>query len=360
MTQNPDSLALLSTLPAFTPKKLARLLESGESPASLVTQNFPSPHAAWSQLQKNLQTLRATFISRTDNTYPSSRLSVLGLDTPLGLYTRGGLALDKLLAAPTVAIIGTRKTTDYGRRAAFSLAHDLAGGGATIISGMALGIDTAAHEGALEAKGNTLAVLGAGVDVCYPTENQKLFDTLIARGLLISETSLGRAPEAYLFPLRNRIVAALADIVIVIESDIKGGAMITARLAQNFGRPLCAYPGRTDQRTSAGPHRLIQEGAHLITCAQDIWGILRATPTTQTELFSTAPAKKSSKKSTKKIAPTKPPAFLTPLLEGDALTPETLAERAGLPITSLLPSLLEYELLGLLSKNLDGRYEWHG
>lgn len=346
-----------------------RRLSKGESPEELIKDTALSFPTSPSELAASLEKLSARFVGRDDTAFPAVRLGVLGDDTPLGLFLRGSLDLSEALAAPCVALVGTRNATDYGKRTAFALAEELAGRGVTIISGLALGIDTAAHEGALEANGKTLAILGPGVDVVYPSENQKLFDSIVSRGLLISETPPGHAPEPYLFPLRNRIISALADAVVVVESDTHGGAMITAKLARAQGRPLFAVPGRIDQRLSAGPNSLIRTGAGLITCAQDLLEAL-AQKSQQPELFgdaalssttsSKASAHKKSSRAQKATIPANLPAFLRPLVEGDSLTAEALAERAGLPVHTLLPRLLEYELLGSLGKNLDGTYQWRG
>lgn len=188
-------------------------------------------------------------------------------DSPVLLYCRG--ALD-WLTPPAVAIIGARTATDYGKRVAASIAADLAGQGIVIVSGAAYGIDAAAHRGALAAGGGTVAVLGCGIDVVYPRAHADLFRDIAGNGLLLTEYPLGTKPEGYRFPARNRIISGLVKGVVVVEATEKSGSLITARLALDQGREVFAVPGRIDSPKSAGTHRLIQQGAHLVQSVADI------------------------------------------------------------------------------------------
>jgi DNA processing protein len=349
MTSSPTNTlwATLSCVHDLTPKQVSRRLAAGESLEEIARGAHPGLSCA--ELSQKLAALQAHFVGRTDAEFPTQRLADLGENAPLGLYLRGTLGLNEALAAPCVAIVGTRRATDYGKRTSKRLAEELAARGATIISGMALGIDAAAHVGALEASGKTIGILGPGVDAIYPPENRELFERMAHQGLLLSEMPPGRAAEPYLFPLRNRLICGLSHAVVVVESDIKGGAMITAGLALKQGRRLMAVPGRIDQRTSAGPNRLIHDGARAVTCAQDILEALAPTGD-QTEMASFIPAP----------LPANLPAFLQPLLEGEVLSAEELATRTHTPACELLPKLLELELTGRLAKNLDATYEWRG
>ncbi len=183
------------------------------------------------------------------------------------LFVRGELHADDALA---VAIVGSRRATPYGIAAAEQLASELAARGVTIVSGLARGIDTAAHRSALAAGGRTLAVLGCGIDVVYPPENGPLVRAIESQGAILSQFPPGMPALAGHFPARNRTLAGLALGVVVIEAAERSGALITAGFAGDLGRETFAVPGRITSPTSAGTHRLIQDGAKLVTCWQDI------------------------------------------------------------------------------------------
>ena len=183
------------------------------------------------------------------------------------LFVRGALHADDALA---IAIVGSRRPTPYGIAAAERLACDLAARGVTIVSGLARGIDTAAHQSALAAGGRTLAVLGCGVDVVYPPENGRLARAIETQGALLSQFAPGLPALPGHFPARNRTLAGLALGVVVVEAAERSGALITAGFAGDLGRETFAVPGRITSPTSAGTHRLIQDGAKLVTCWQDI------------------------------------------------------------------------------------------
>ncbi len=213
-----------------------------------------------------LDRLGATLLCRDDPAYPPMLRAID--DPPVVLYCRGDLAS---LAATTVAVIGSRAATSYGLRCSRILARKLARDhGITVVSGLAHGIDAAAHLGALEAGGATVGVLGCGIDVVYPRDHGRLYDQVAAAGALISEYPPGARPERFHFPARNRIIAGLCSGVVVVEATLRSGSLITARLALDQGREVFAVPGRIDSSRSAGPHRLLQQGAHLVQSAEDI------------------------------------------------------------------------------------------
>ena len=191
-------------------------------------------------------------------------------DPPHALFIRGTPAEDRF----SVAIVGSRRDTRYGRSQAFSIARDLAAAGVTVVSGLARGIDTAAHEGALAGGGRTVAVLGNGIDRVYPEENTRLAQTIVEHGgAIISEFALGAEPLAHHFPIRNRIISGLSLATIVVEAPEKSGALITANTALEQGRDVFAVPGPIDAPLSRGCNRLIADGAAgLIT---DSWDVLR-------------------------------------------------------------------------------------
>ncbi len=188
-------------------------------------------------------------------------------DPPGVLFVRGALKPDDALA---VGIVGTRHGTQYGLRTAERLAGSLARAGLTIVSGLARGIDAAAHRGALAAGGRTIAVLASGVTNIYPPEHDRLAEEVAAHGALVSEAPPGGEPLAGMFPQRNRLISGLSLGVIVVEAADRSGALITARHAMEQGREVFAVPGNVDSRTSRGCHRLIRDGARLVESADDV------------------------------------------------------------------------------------------
>jgi len=171
--------------------------------------------------------------------------------------------------APYVGVVGTRRASRYGLEVATWMGRDLATAGVVVVSGMAAGIDAAAHRGAL-ATGSTVAVLGSGVDVCYPRSNAVLYAEIAERGSLVSEYPPGTAPAPWRFPARNRIIAGMALGVVIVEARRDGGAMITARLALEYGREVFAVAGPVHASGSEGPHALVRDGARLVTSAKDV------------------------------------------------------------------------------------------
>lgn len=205
------------------------------------------------------------FLTFPDPAYPDV-LRHLSPPPPI-LFVRGDV---DLLHRPMAALVGTRAATSYGRRMAASLAGALAGRGVAIVSGMAAGIDTAAHQGCLSGAGATVGVLGCGLNVVYPRSNRRLFDEVLASGALVSEYPLDTQPEPFRFPARNRIIAGLARAIVVIEAGAKSGALITVQYGLEAGREIFAVPGQADSFKSQGAHWLIKQGAGLATCADDI------------------------------------------------------------------------------------------
>ncbi|HUU29928.1 MAG TPA: DNA-processing protein DprA, partial [archaeon] len=188
-------------------------------------------------------------------------------DPPPLVFVRGRV---EFLNLPCIAIVGTRGPSFYGRERARYLAAGLAGVGFTIISGLARGIDSTAHEAALDAGGATAAVLGSGADIVYPPENAGLAERILERGALISEYLMGTPPEARNFPRRNRLISGLSRGVLVVEADLKSGALITAAYSLEQNREVFAVPGDTNRNLSRGTNRLIQDGAKLVGSLKDI------------------------------------------------------------------------------------------
>lgn len=204
-------------------------------------------------------------LSRCDENYPAALHEIA--DPPQVLYTRGSLVAQDALA---VAIVGTRHATQYGLAQAEHFGNALAQAGITVVSGLARGVDTAAHAGALAAGGRTLAVLAGGLMEITPTENRKLADKVAADGCQISEAPPRRPPTPGSFPQRNRLISGLSLGVLVVEADDRSGALITARHAAEQGRDVFALPGPITSRASRGCHRLIKDGAKLVTKVEDI------------------------------------------------------------------------------------------
>lgn len=203
------------------------------------------------------------FISPDEQGHPYGLRS---LEEAPGLWVLGAIPV-----APSVAVVGTRRCTRYGLRLAEQFGAVISESGWVTISGLARGIDTAAHRGAIDGGGRGVAVLGSGIDVCYPSENEALYKRLVTQGgAVVSEYGPGVPPDRWRFPARNRIIAALADATVVVESAVTGGALITARLAAEIGRPVFAVPGDVDRPFSEGCNRLIRDGANPVLGPSDL------------------------------------------------------------------------------------------
>jgi DNA processing protein len=212
-----------------------------------------------------LQKVGGTILTLKEDAYPRRLRDIY--DPPAVLYVRGELRKEDELA---VSIVGSRKTSPYGRGIAEKVSQELARHGVTIVSGMARGIDSLAHWGAISAGGRTIAVLGCGVDVVYPSENRSLFEKIIDHGAILSEFRMGSVPEAGHFPKRNRIISGLALGVVVVEASAKSGSLLTAGYALEQGREVFAVPGNVGFEGSRGTNRLIKEGAKMVESSDDI------------------------------------------------------------------------------------------
>jgi DNA processing protein len=205
-------------------------------------------------------------VCRDDAEYPKHLREIY--DPPLVLYVKGALTERDGLA---IAVVGSRRTTLYGQDMARKLAFQLARVGVTVVSGLARGIDTSAHNGALQAKGRTVAVIGCGIDIVYPTENKKLADEIVEKGgAVVTEFPFGVQPDRQNFPMRNRIISGWSLGVVVVEANLKSGALITANQAGEQGRQVFAVPGRADSILSKGANKLIKDGAKLTEDVEDI------------------------------------------------------------------------------------------
>jgi DNA processing protein len=279
-----QAFLVLNALPNIGPITLNRLLEElGGDPRAIFTTSprqleavrgvGPAISATISQWEEHFDLTReeermakavTAFITTRDAAYPKLLKEIS--DPPIGLYRKGSYEFTH----PCIAIVGSRRTTLYGQATAKKLGTELARLGFCVVSGLARGIDTAAHEGALSVGGKTAAVLGCGIDIIYPPENLALYRQIEAQGAILSEFPFGRRADRQSFPMRNRVVAGMCEATIVVETDVSGGAMITARFAGEQGRLLFAVPGRIDQNSSAGCHQLIRDGATLLTSVDDV------------------------------------------------------------------------------------------
>jgi DNA processing protein len=276
-------------------------------------------------------------------------------DPPLVLYVRGDISV---LSQHAVAVVGTRRPTAYGSSVAHRLACDLAQRQLVIVSGLARGIDSAAHRGALEAKGKTIAVLGSGLDVIYPRENTRLAEQVAESGALISEFPLGTAPTPENFPIRNRIISGLALGTVIVEAAEYSGSLITARLASEQNREVYAVPGNITSAQSFGPNLLIKQGAKLVDQWLDVIEELPAPirmqllpPTRASEIAAAAPQAASPFE--QGLEPDQKAVFEV-LHADEALFVDSICGSVSLPQPRVLAALLTLEMSGLV-KQLPGK-----
>jgi DNA processing protein len=281
-------------------------------------------------LRERLGAAGVRWVGRSDRFYPSSLAAVF--DPPVGLFVRGERPLD-LLERPAVAIVGARACSSYGAHVARTFGRELATAGLVVVSGMARGVDGEAHRGALEAGGVTVAVLGCGVDRDYPAAHGELARRICREGLVVSEYAPGVEPAPWRFPARNRIVAGLAQVTVVIEAREKSGALITADLALEEGREVFAVPGEITSALSAGANGLLKLGAAVATSAADVLEAFGLTPQEPEPPELTSPAE----------------AVLTRLRDGPQSADE-LVRALSLEAGTAAAALAELELHGLLTE----------
>lgn len=238
--------------------------------AGLLGEKLPASRA-YEQLQR-LDNVGGQAICYDDTQYPQQLKHLV--DPPPVLYVIGD---PTTLSGFSVAIVGSRAATAYGRRIAFSLGRSLSEYKLNVVSGLALGIDTQAHLGAIEGEGSTIAVLGCGIDIVYPRQNRSLYDRIRKCGLIVSEYVIGTKPDGFRFPARNRIIAGLCRGVIVVEAARRSGSLITAQIGLDIGREVFAVPGQIDSFKSEGTHWLLQQGAKLVQNVEDVLDELGAT-----------------------------------------------------------------------------------
>jgi DNA processing protein len=329
----------------------ARRLEAiqGVGPVISATIAGWQEHFDLAREEERMAKATTTFITPRDPGYPPLLKEIH--DPPIGLYRKGIYDFSQ----PCVAIVGSRRTTLYGQGVAKKLGADLGRLGFCIVSGLARGIDTAAHEGALSVGGKTAAVLGCGIDIVYPPENLGLYRQIEQSGAILSEFPFGRRADRQSFPMRNRVVAGMCDAVVVVETDVNGGSMITARFAGEQGRLIFAVPGRIDQNTSAGCHQLIRDGATLFTCVDDILnelnylGGLRPQPIPAKSGTGEAPGVGGLTEVETQV--------LATFAGGAMLSPDAVAAATALPSAEVSSTLMMLELKRRLAKRADGSFE---
>jgi DNA processing protein len=301
----------------------------------------------WSDLQKHIEQAFSWLGSGSDHhlmtwgdpDYPFLLRHIP--DPPLVLYIKG--KRESLSANHALAVVGSRNPTEQGKRHSYHFSQTLAQTGCTVVSGMALGIDACAHAGALSVPiGQTVAVLGTGINVIYPSQHKDLAQAISEKGAIISENPIDSQATKFQFPKRNRIIAGLTQGTLVVEASLRSGSLITARLANEFGREVFAIPSSIHAVQAKGCHALIKKGAKLVESVEDIFGELPPT----TNILTTNNAEKKRE--------TDHP--LLKFLEGDCLFTDELSQASGMALEEIQTQLLQLELTGVVEKEADGRW----
>jgi len=361
---------VLNDLPNIGPITLNRLLaEFGDDPREILAADRrrlefvrgvgPETSAAlinWhthfdlSREEERLTKAEATFITTRDAGYPKLLKEIN--DPPIGLYRKGGYVFDQ----PCIAVVGSRRTTLYGQSVAEKLGADLARLGFCVVSGLARGIDTSAHEGALSVGGTTAAVLGCGIDIVYPPENLGLYRRIAETGAVLSEFPFGRKADRQTFPMCNRVVSGISEGVVVVESDVQGGAMITARFAGEQGRLIFAVPGRIDQSTSFGCHQLIRDGATLLSSVDDILNELSYLDGLRPQAIKTEGESSVLEQLMPQLSNAERK-MAAAFSGGGILGVDAVVAATGLASAEVSAALMGLELKKLVSKRADGTFE---
>lgn len=292
-------------------------------------------------LTERLEEKSVRLLFREDPAYPSMLAAIQ--DPPYLLYYAGKLAC---LEKPMMALVGTRRASSYGCEMASMLATGLAEAGVCVVSGLARGIDAAAHEAAVKVGGRTVGVLGSGINVPYPSENTPLLRQIAGGiGLILSEYPLDAPPRAFHFPHRNRIISGLSMGVVFVEGRIRSGGMHTVHAALSQGREVFAVPGRVGSYGSEGPHAILREGARIVTSAAELLD----------DLGLTQPCPpKTSRKSKVRFTPEQQ--TLINLLHIESATPQELAQKANLKVADVITELGTLEILGAVSRQAGNRF----
>ncbi|MCE5284131.1 MAG: DNA-processing protein DprA [Deltaproteobacteria bacterium] len=334
--------AMLQAVPGIGPKTAANIC------------SFSDWEMAEQEILRTAK-LGASIVTCEDPAYPRNLLNIY--DYPPFLYVKGSLVPDEI----AVALVGSRLASPYGRYVTETLSRALALQGVTVVSGLARGIDAAAHRGALAGKGRTVAVLGCGLDLTYPPENAQLAEAVAAQGALVTEFPLGTPPNAPNFPSRNRIISGISLGVVVVEAGEKSGSLITARIAGEQGRSVFAVPGAIDSAGSRGTHRLIKEGAKLVENVEDIIEEVLPQAGTPVHRDRTLDRPAAEKRPRNESDPPSPiPGLgdrekrLLPLIPTEPVGVDQLITTSALTAQEVLNGLLVLELCGLI-RQLPGK-----
>jgi DNA processing protein len=360
MTPDPGlvSWLQLTLTPGLGPSLLRRLLQQFGLPEAILAKprdlsGLVAPSVLDSLYSEQVQEAAARavawaaepgnhVVTLADDRYPRALLEIA--DPPALLYARGRV---ELLQRDCLAIVGSRNASAQGESNAEHFARALSDAGLTVVSGLAMGIDAAAHRGALTGAGSTIAVLGTGVDLIYPRRNAELARQIAAGGLLVSEFSLGTGPMAANFPRRNRLISGLSQGCLVVEAALASGSLITARAAAEQGREVFAIPGSIHSALSKGCHALIKSGAKLVESSEDVLcelsGFRRSGSASTTARSAPLPGEDSS--------------VLLPHMGHDPVDVDALCARAGMPAEQVASELLRLELEGWVAALPGGLYQ---
>lgn len=360
---DPDKTAALLALlrgPGFGRHLLPSLRDPGRTPSDLLARppSYLPPKLTaylnapdWGGVEHDLEWLEAPgnqLVAFTDAAYPE-RLRML-TDPPLALFARGD---PDLLGIPQLAVVGSRHPTTGGARTARQFAAHLAAAGLVISSGLAAGIDAAAHAGALAADGLTLAVAGTGLDRVYPAGNRDLAHRIAAKGLLISEFPIGTPPRPGNFPRRNRIIAGIAVGTLVVEAALQSGSLITARLASEAGREVFAIPGSIHNPMARGCHRLIRDGAKLVETADDV---LEELGPLLSDVALAPGALSTMASDSDPLSLDSQERDVLAAMGFDPTTTDEIVERTGFPANEVSSILLLLEMRGHVSSGAGGQF----
>lgn len=356
------ALVALSLLPIARWRIVGEQLRAGRSPLDILDDQLASATVTPPNPRLDSTAIRgeaAAAVERaarraldpimwSDPAYPPALAAII--DPPPVLWLRGRRAA---LEPPAVAIVGSRAGSPYALAVAEGLARDLALRGVAVVSGLARGVDSAAHRGALAGGGATVAVLGCGADIVYPREHGPLAVEIASGGAVVSELVPGTPPNPWFFPRRNRIISGLARAVVVIEAGEKSGSLITARCALDQGRDVLAVPGNILNGRNRGGHALLRDGAKIVETADDILEELGLTiqPTPEPDI-----AGAGSDQENARGVPLARDSVLASLTPGETCDLDVIAERSGLSTARLLPRLFELELRGLVKRVGGGRF----
>jgi DNA processing protein len=304
----------------------------------------------WSLFNRQLNAIdahRVAVVTHRQSHYPAYLRDIPS--SPPVLFYKGDLAR---LARRGVAVVGSRNASARGCRFATTLASDLSACGIMVVSGLARGIDTAAHRGALNHSGSTVAVIGTGLDVVYPSRNAALLETIAQAGCVLTEQVMGTTPRSFVFPLRNRLISAMSHMVVVVEAAARSGALVTVKWALEQGRDVGAVPGFPGDPRSQGANRLLKTGAYPIESIDDIF---EAVPLLKAEAPNTAPGAPREERRGVSL-PSAEAARVLEALSSSPVDPDTLALHVQKPVATVQRLLLELEMRGLVARDAAGGY----